>query len=245
MPPDNEDLSQILAQPCIVDNDLLSNFVYVGQAKLLNRLLNQSVFLSPTILDPNELDKSKWGTNRPRSEFLQPLYTTYHADNAREYENYIPHIEDFVNNKAGLWKPTSVSLDELILANELSSKEIKTRLKQLKPDIKGRIRVHPGEAETAAIAISRAWTFLGDDQAIITILRALYPTVPIVRTCRLLSYAAYSDAISCPEAQEIFNERIAKEIFFASRNKNTEYLRILCNPARCEWVSTEPNSPSI
>lgn len=243
LPPEYQDLSQILSQPCIVDNDLLSNFVYTGQAKLLNRLLNQSVFLSPTILDPQELDKSKWRLNPPRSEFLKPLYTVYHGDYARKYENYLPHIEDFVKNEANLWKPTSVSLDELILANELSSKEIKTKLKEIIPELRGRVRVHPGEAETAAVAILRGWTFLGDDQAIITILRALYPRVSIIRTCQLISYAANNSFISCSEAQELFNERIAQKIFFASRNKNTEHLMVLCNPTRCEWVTTKPSSP--
>jgi len=44
-----------LAQPCIADTSLLSNFVHTGYAYLLHRLLPEPVLLSPTVLDPAEV----------------------------------------------------------------------------------------------------------------------------------------------------------------------------------------------
>lgn len=75
-----------------------------------------------------------------------------------------------------------------------------------------KVELDLGEAEAAAIAATRGWTFLTDDQASVELLRCLYPNVPIQRTCTLLLYAAEQGVLSCEEAANRFNSRIVEEL---------------------------------
>ena len=77
-----------------------------------------------------------------------------------------------------------------------------------------------------------------EDQAAIELLRCLYPTVGIVRTCSLLEYAAKAGYLPCPEAAELFNHRLAEDWgFFVRRRANNqpERLWLRCDPPECRW----------
>lgn len=136
-----------------------------------------------------------------------------------------------------MWKPLNLSAQELSLAHHLGSKTIKAQIKAVAPEATGRIRIDAGEAETAAVAISRGMTFLVDDRAAIILLRNLYPNIPVLQTCQLISYAARIGLITCDAAQLLFNERIVQDLNFrVTRNKGSERLELLCNPPRCEGL---------
>ncbi|GIW31498.1 MAG: hypothetical protein KatS3mg071_1672 [Meiothermus sp.] len=92
---------------------------------------------------------------------------------------------------------------------------------------------HPGEAEAAAIAITRGWTLLADDQAICDLLRCLYPQVPVLRTCALLELAVRAGHISCKKAAHLFNEVLPTMGFYA--RSRGQVLRLRCRPPRCTW----------
>lgn len=220
-----------LAQPCIADTSLLSNFVHTGYAYLLHRLLPEPVLLSPTVLDPAEVLLPRPYTQALRSEFLRPL----HMASLPGYEDYqavAPLIQGFVLGSGHLWRPVELTSQEAALAYELSEKRAWDRCRD-SPGRYRRRRVGPGEAEAAAVAVCRGWTLLADDQAIIDLLRCLYPQVPVVRTCALLQAAARSGHVPCVEAAHLFNEVLPGRGFYV--RKGEQVLRLRCGPPCCAW----------
>lgn len=130
------------------------------------------------------------------------------------------------------------TVDELAVASSFRNRQIRATVRQRCPDIRGRIELDAGEAEAAAIAVSRGFTFLVDDRAAVNLVRCLYPNVPVLRTCGLLAHAAKKGYLSCDEAADLFNSRLAQEMgFYASRKEDgvKQRLRLRCNPPRCVW----------
>lgn len=111
-------------------------------------------------------------------------------------------------------------------------------VRQRCPDIRGRIELDAGEAEAAAVAVSRGFTFLVDERAAVNLVRCLYPGVPVLRTCGLLAHAVKKGYVSCDEATELFDRRLAQEVgFYTSRKEDgvKQHLRLRCDPPRCIW----------
>ncbi len=50
------DIVDALRQPCLVDTSLLTNFLFSGNALLLNQLIGQPMQITPAILDAAEVD---------------------------------------------------------------------------------------------------------------------------------------------------------------------------------------------
>jgi predicted nucleic acid-binding protein len=118
------------------------------------------------------------------------------------------------------------------------SANTQSRPRQRCPDVRGRIEIDIGEAEAAAVAVSRGFTFLVDDRAAVQLVRCLYPEVTVLRTCGLLAHAVKKGHPPCKEAADLFNHRLAREIgFYASRKESgmTQHLQLRCDPPRCVW----------
>lgn len=240
-------IEEALRRRCIADTSLLNNFVHSGNARLLNAILGRPVCLSPTVLDVRETLLPGFPRVQPDSEFLKPLYMS----GLREYPEHrsiAPFVQSFALGVGNSWEPVDPDLDELKLAARLSNKNIRDRVREACPDItRPRIELNPGEAETAAIAIARGWTFLTDDQASAVLLRCLYPDVPVLRTCSLLMHAVGQDHVSCEVASDIFNRRIVDELgFWAFRRieGRRERLWLRCDPPRCVWAPQYPPDSS-
>ncbi len=189
-------LEELLARPCIADTSLLCNFVYTGYADLLLQLVGEPLFLSPTILD--EVEATQLELERlPTSEFLRPLYLARQPGYDR-YREAVPYIRSFAEKVGSLWNPSSPSADELFLARELCGKQIWQEVRDRCPSVPRRFvrrGLQQGEAEAVAIAISRGWTVLLEDQAAVELLRCLYPKVGIVRTCSLNNFDRFQGNI--------------------------------------------------
>ena len=229
---------EALSRNCIADTSLLNNFVHSGSARLLDQLLTRPVHLSPTVLDVQETLLPDFPRVPVASEFLRPLYMSSLPEH-REYREIAPFLQSFALSAGDLWEPVEPSREELTLAARLSSKSIRDQVRSACPEItRPRIELDPGEAETAAIAITRGWTFLTDDQASTELLRCLYPNVPIMRTCPLLVHAVEQGYISCEEAADRFNRRIVDELGFWAFRKSggmRQRLWLRCSPTSCKW----------
>lgn len=237
---------EALGRNCIADTSLLNNFVHSGNVRLLDRLLGKAVRLSPTVLDIQETLLPEFPRVPPTSEFLRPLYMASLPEYP-EHRSIAPFIQSFALSAGDLWEPVDPSVDELALAARLSSKGIRVRVRNTCPEItRPRIELNPGEAEAAAIAVTRGWTFLTDDQASAELLRCLYPEIPVLRTCFLLLHAAERAYVPCEEAAELFNRRMVDDLgFWAFRRHEgkQERLWLRCGPARCDWEVLEPRRP--
>ncbi|QIN84331.1 hypothetical protein GBA63_18040 [Rubrobacter tropicus] len=197
----------VLNRPCIADTSLLNNFVH-SSAYMLERILRRPIRLSPTVLDARE-------TRLPEFPRVQPSFYMSRSTEHAAYGEIAPFIQSFALGVGDRWEPVEPDSNELALASRLSSREIREEVRTVCPGIsRKKVELDSGEAEAAAIAATRGWTFLTDDQASVEFLRCLYPNIPIQRTCTLLLYAVEREVLSCEEAADRFNRRIVEELGF-------------------------------
>ena len=231
-------VEEALSRRCIADTSLLNNFVHSASAWVLDRLLEGPIRLSPTVLDVEETLLPDFPRTEPASEFLRPLYMAS-APGRSDYRKIAPFIQSFAFAAGDLWEPVEPSKDELVLAVRLSNRTIRSVVHRTCPDVsRKKMELDPGEAEAAAIAITRGWTFLTEDQASVELLGCLYPDVPVQRTCMLLVHAVEQAILTCEEASELFNRRVVDELgFWATRRANStrQRLWLRCDPTRCSW----------
>lgn len=123
------------------------------------------------------------------------------------------------------------------LALSLTDKQVWDNLKN--PVKKRKRGLDPGEAECVAVAISRKWTLLSDDQAAVDVVKGLGQPVEVIRTCQLLVKAVIAQIIDCANAKTLFNDEICGRWGFYARRRTvtgaTELLQLECDPPRCEW----------
>lgn len=116
---------------------------------------------------------------------------------------------------------------ELRVATRLVGKPMREAVREACPGVRFARPLDAGEAEALAIASSRGWTLLVDDQAAVTAARCLYPDVPIVRSCALLVEAIRSGLITCDDARRLYAHDMQRGLGVYSP------LRIACDPPRC------------
>ena len=229
---------EALKRRCIADTSLLNNFVHSGSSHLLNQLLEGPVLLSPAVMDPQEIILPGFPREPPSSELLKTLHLASVYGQER-YRKIAPFVQSFALDSGELWEPVEPTEEELILANHFRSKEIKEEVRERCPEIRrSRIRLGTGEAETAAIAVTRELTFLTDDQGSVDLIGCLFPHVPVLRTCLLLKYAVEQRYTLCKDAAELVNYRIVDNLGFRARRKSRsghERLYLRCEPPRCSW----------
>lgn len=220
-----------MINPCIADTSFLSNFVFTGNAILLQQVLNAPIYLTPVVLDAAEPLGSNFLEDEPLSEILRPLYMAKKHNSSKYLDAELP-LQSFIAGYNTLWASVALSEAEVKLA-------IKFRKGDIWKNCAGSKRItglDPGEAETIAVAMSRNWTLLIDDQAGVDLARALKPDLSVVRTCQFLVHATESERIKCENAKELFNNQIRKKWgFYAKRPGAKEYLHFRCNPPRCIW----------
>ncbi len=173
----------------------------------------------------------------PSSEFLRPLYLSQFPRYAA-YVSWATHIRAFASGRGTTWQLTTPTVGELALASSFGDRRIRTDVRRRCPEVRGRVELDAGEAEAAAVAVSRGFTFLVDDGAAVQLVRCLYPEVTVLRTCGLLAHAVEKGYVLCDEAANLFNSRLARDMgFYASRKEDgvRQYLQLRCSPPRCVW----------
>ena len=226
-------ISEALAKPCVIDTSLLSNFLYSGNALILSQLLNTRMNITPVVLDPAEISALDLPNSKPTSEVLRPLFS-----DPEKRERYAPvqvHILNFARAVDDLWAGIVLTDTEVILASSFRERSIWNSC----ITTKRKRGLGPGEAEVLAVAITRDWTALIDDQAAVELLKCLSPDTVILRTCGLLVHAVEKNLLNCAAAEDLFNVQICGALMFNSRNSTTgQHIRLRCNPTRCAWESS-------
>ena len=223
-----------LKNKCVVDTSLLSNLIFTGQAHLLQQLVGGPVYVTPAVMDPAETMLPDLLTNPPRSEFLKPLYELS-GENGSRYASAAPFIQSFALSAGLLWEPVEMTVQEIKLAHSFSLKSIWNNTSGIEPRYKKR-GLGAGEAETCAVAMSRGWTLLIDDQPAMELMIGLGQNLQHIRTCKLLTLAVERDLITCSDAMDLFNVEIVDRYgFHATRSKGIERLWFRCEPPRCVW----------
>jgi hypothetical protein len=152
-------IEEALSRRRIADTSLLNNFVHSASAWVLERLLGRPVCVSPTVLDVGETRLPDFPRTEPASEFLRPLHMATLPGHS-EYRKIAPFIQSFALGAGELWEPIEPSKEELLLAARLSNRTIRSEVRRVCPETsRKRAELDSGEAEAAAIAIARGWTF--------------------------------------------------------------------------------------
>jgi predicted nucleic acid-binding protein len=220
-------IAAALGRPCIADTSVLSPLVQTNSAYLLKGLLSEPLHLGPTVLDEDDLSLPGFPalTSEPASESLYPLYV--HGANFERHRARGSLIAAFSQAVRTDWTPAVPTSEELRIATRLASRPIRDAVRDACPDARFSQPLDAGEAEALAIASTRNWTLLVDDQAAVTAARCLYPGVPVVRLCALLIEAIQSGLISCADASHLYEHDMRQRLGFRTP------LRIKCDPPRC------------
>lgn len=184
------------------------------------------------ILDSAEVDLIDSETTTCASEVLRPLFAS--EEKQERYKKARTHIMSFARAGGAMWTGVDLSAEEYGLALSFRDKVI---WEQCPPGTRKRKKgLGAGEAEVLAVAISRKWTVLLDDQAAVDLLRCLAPALPALRTCALLVEAVQRKLIDCRSAESLFNDQICNELLFNCKDPDSgKSLRFRCDPPRCQW----------
>lgn len=226
------DIVDALRKPCLVDTSLLTNFLYSGNSLLLHQLIGQPMQITPAILDAAEVDLIDSESAACASEVLRPLFAS--EEKQERYKGTRTHIMSFARAKGTMWNGVELSTEEYALALSFRQKAIWDKCR---PGTRKRKKgLGAGEAEVLAVAISRKWTVLLEDQAAVDLLRCLAPALPALRTCALLVEAVQRKLIDCRSAERLFNDQICNELLFNCKDSDSgKFLRFRCDPPRCQW----------
>lgn len=181
---------------------VLAMFVDAGRADLLAELAAGNLFVSPTVLDPGEVPPF---SQQPIAEFAKGAY--YFQQRLGRPVDAVRHHRRvaFYSTEGVLWRAVSLSTDELRATADLLDPATWQRAAGVDPAVRVK-RIDRGEAECAAVAVTRGWTLWSDDAAIIDLLGALHPEQPVERISNLLVRGVREELIACQDAADLYNE---------------------------------------
>jgi len=187
--------------PGVADNMVLGRFVDAGAVPLLAALAGGRVFVTPTILDPQERPPF---VRQPTAEFAKGIFAAQRDLSRPLFATRVQRRTAFYGAVGSAWDSVALSSSELAQARFFESRAAFLQAKSANPTIKRR-RVDAGEAECAAVAVTRGWALWTDDAAIIDVLAALHPGHSVERVSDLLSRAVREALLACEEAADLYN----------------------------------------
>ena len=243
------DTADALAHPCIADVGVLNNFVHTGKAFLLGRILGSPVRVSPSVIDVDQLPLRPSSAREladPRCDFLQTIYMST-VSGYRHYGKRGSYASSFLSCRGELWEHVMPTSKEVALAHRLRKGTSGTDLAVERARTASPVhRLGVGEAEAAAIAVSRGWTLLTDDRATAGVVSTQNPAIGTLGTCDLLTYAVACGLLPCAEAADLYNRRIGAQLGHQAKRQavsTTERLWLRCDPPKCAWdVVDSPGS---
>lgn len=177
---------------------VLAMFVDADRASLLSDLAEGHLFIPPGIVDPAEPPPY---SQQPIAEFAKGIFYFQQRLGSPRAAARLARRMAFHEAMGAAWKPAALSTAELAKAHELSIRRVWEADPTARPK-----RVDRGEAECAAVAVSRGWRLWSDDAAIVQLLGILHPGHPVERTGDLLARAVQEGLLSCSMAADLYNE---------------------------------------
>ncbi len=192
---------------------VLGRFVDAGVDSLLAALSGGRVFVTPTILDPREAPPFR---QQPRAEFAKGIFAAQ-RDLARPFhDTRVRRRTAFYGASGSIWQPVTLSPTELALAAHFAAPATLRQARTIQPAIRAK-RIDAGEAECAAVAVTRGWVLWTDDAAIIDALAVLHPGHPVERISHLLVRAVRQGLIACQDAADLYNVEFVGQLGLYSR----------------------------
>jgi hypothetical protein len=192
---------------------VLAMFVDANRLPLLTALAGGSVFVTPSIVDPNEVPPF---LRQPISEFAKGVHYFQQRLGRPLDATRLARRMAFYQGIGAAWQPVQLSPTELSQAQYLASPVARLAAQNANPAVSIK-RVDRGEAECAAVAIARGWRLWTDDAAIISLVSTLYPGHPIERVSDLLARAVQQGFVPCSDAIDLYNRIFKGELRLWSR----------------------------
>lgn len=176
-------------------------FVDTGHTSLLSALAGGSLFVTPTVLEANEIPPF---TQQPSSEFSRGIFHAAERQSGLHYARRVQRRTAFLTSETPIWRPAQLSITELRQAHYFTTPLARDHAKQVDPSARIR-RISQGEAECAAVAVTRGWVLWTDDNAIVNLIGALFPGHPVERISDMLIRAVHEGLIACQDAADLYN----------------------------------------
>jgi hypothetical protein len=189
------------AVPCVTDNMVLAMFIDADRGALLTALAPGSLFVPPSIVDPAERPPF---ARQPTAEFARGAFYFQQRLGRPLDAVRLNRRTAFYSGIDVHWRPVLLSPAELQLAASFVDPATWRRAETANPAVQIK-KVDRGEAECAAVAVTRGWTLWSDDAAIVDLLAALHPGCHIERISDLLARAAREGLITRQEAADLYN----------------------------------------
>jgi hypothetical protein len=181
---------------------VLAMFVDADQASLLPALAANRLFITSSIIDPAETPPF---LAQPTAEFARGAFYFQERQGDPLAAVRLHRRTAFYLDVNTAWTPATLSTEELHQAERLATPATWAAAEARDPTRRIK-RLGRGEAECAAVAITRGWTLWTDDTAILDLLALLHPTQPVERISDLVIRAAREGWLGCQEAADLYND---------------------------------------
>jgi len=185
----------------VADNMVLAMFVDAGHAALLAALAADRLFVTPSVIDPEEAPPF---SAQPTAEFARGAFYFQERQGNPLAAVRLHRRTAFYLDLDTAWTPATLSVEELH-QTELFAAPTTWAAAEARDPVRRIKRVSRGEAECAAVVVKRGWTFWTDDTAILDLLAVLHPAQPVERISDLLIRTVQEGLLGCQEAADLYN----------------------------------------
>ena len=187
---------------CVADNMVLAMFVDADRADLLPALAGGRLLVPPSIVNPEEAPPF---ARPPMAEFARgAFYLQQRLARPLDAVRFSRRMA-FYAGAGAAWLPAELSVAELALADSFAHPATWQRAAAIDPAVRVK-RIGRGEAECAAVAVTRGLTLWSDDAAIVDLVTTLHPGHPVERINDLLARAVREELMACEAAAGLYND---------------------------------------
>ena len=187
---------------------VLAMFVDTGRASLLSDLAGGRLYVTPSVVDPDETAPF---ARQPVAEFAKGIFAAQRDLSRLVHARRIERRAAFYRMVGTARRPVRLSYGELVRGRYFASPAARIDARRANP-ARRVTRISAGEAESAAVAVTRGWTLWSDDTAIVNLLAALHPGHPVERISHLLVRAVREGLLPCQEAADLYNQAFKRTL---------------------------------
>jgi hypothetical protein len=211
-----------ITKKAVASNDVLSNFVDAGEARLLIQILGGPVWIAPSVLDPSEIPPY---TRTPKSEFARGLRKAQLYANEPRMVRRVSHRNLFIKGHLAFWQSPELTMEMIVRCSAI---------RQMGKYIACQ------DAESLMLAECHQGVLLTDSEPLAKIAQIL--GVKTYGTCELISIASRAGLLPCSAGAELFNKTMVDELgFHAYRENRRKRLYFRCDTGECKWEPISQN----